>query len=401
MSIFSFGNEKEKVSLVIDVGSSTVTSAMVVFNAEELPTFLYSKTATHPVGDKADANRLIESLLSILDLQLKELVKEGFNHKYWNNKSKKLSGGIISFSSPWFAIKTKHLSLSHEKDFIVTESFLNDVISQEENIFKSELYPERPDAFEVIEKNVLHTKINGYELQNILDKKTKSLEAFLCMSAMDVGLVYKIQDIVLRYAHIHKDDFKFHTFPVVSFAVVRDFFSAGGDFLICDVSGDVTDLTLVQDFVIKQNVSIPSGRNFILRQISKNFDVTPEIAESMLHMFSSDKSDDSVNQKMHEVIAEIEKEWAIYLENALVELSPTINLPSNIYLMSDSDVVHIYTEFLKMPKTDTTSIFRKMLNINIIDEIVVSKFIKNQAVGKIDEFITFVALFYKKLINTK
>ncbi len=401
MSIFSFGDDKEKVSLVVDVGCSTVTSAMVVFSGQELPVFLHSTTLSHSIEDKADAARLIESLLSILDVQLKEIVKEGFKHKYWKNKSKKFSGGIISFSSPWFAIKTKHLSLSHEKGFIVTESFLNDVISQEETIFKSELYPQRPDAFEVIEKNILHTKINGYELQNILNKRTKNLEAFLCMSAMDQGLVHKIQDMVLRYTHIHSNEFRFHTFPVVSFAVIRDFFSAGGDFLICDISGDVTDITLVQDFVIKQTVSMPSGRNFILRQISRSFDVTPEIAESILHMFNSDKSDDSVNQKMHDVIAEIEKEWAIYLENALLEISPTLTLPSNIYLMSDSDVVHIYTEFFKMPKTDATSIFRKMLNINIIDENVVSKFVKNDATGKIDEFIIFVALFYKKLVSSK
>ena len=401
MSIFSFGNEKEKVGLVIDIGNSTVTTSLVSFNGSDLPLFLYSSNRSLDVTDRADSNRLIDSLISILESEMLKLSKEAFKSKYWQNKQKKISGGLISFSSPWFALKTKHLNLINEKEFVVTEHFLNDVISKEEQVFKLELSSDKPNLFKVFEKNIVHTKINGYELGEIIGKKTKSLEAFLCLSAMDSSLSEKIENIVYKYTHIPKDSFKFYTFPVVSFSIIRDYFSAGNDFLIVDVSGDVTDITLVQDSVIKHNVSIPIGRNYIIRQISKNFDVSNEIAESMLHLFNENKSDETINTKIHDIISQIEPEWAIYIENALQELSPAFVLPSNLFLLANSDVLHIYTEYFKLQKTDATMNFRKFLNLNTIDGSSMSKFIKNESGSYVDEFISFCALFYRKVFTKK
>jgi hypothetical protein len=135
--------------------------------------------------------------------------------------------------------------------------------------------------------------------------------------------------------------------------------------------------------------------------IIKNFDVSFEIAESMLHMFIEDKSDETVNEKIHELLNLIEPEWAIYLENGLQEISPSLNLPSNMFLMASADVAHIYSEFIKLPKTDSTSNFRKALNLNIIDENSVAKFYENESGMNVNEFVVFGALFYKKIYSNK
>ena len=391
--------EKEQVSLVIDVGNSTVTCALVVFDGEALPVFLYSATEAFVVGERPDGPRLVEALNTALEFQLALLNKEGFVHKYWHSKKRELTSAIISFSSPWFVLKTKHLVISNEKEFVVTEAFLDSVMEKEEDLFKKELSNNTNEAFEVVQKNIIHTKINGYTLRNTLGKRAKNLDAFLCMSAMDRAVVERVFDTVLRHSHIPKEKIAVHTFPIVSFTILRDFFSAGGDFLIMDITGDMADITLVQDSVIVQSVSMPSGRNFILRQVSKTFDVSIEIAESMLHLYNAGKTDESQAQKMQELVALIEREWAIYFENALLELSTTLSLPANLYLMAESDVLHIYKEFITLQKIDTTSSFRKTVNVLAVDELAVSKFYKNDSTGRVSEFIAFVALFYKKVLN--
>ncbi len=335
-----------------------------------------------------------------LEEQLLAISKEGFTHTYWQGKSKTIESAIVSFSSPWFVLKTKHLVISNEKDFLVSEAFLDDVIDKEEIVFVSELANDTQDAFEIIEKNIIHTKINGYTLNNPLGKKTKNLDAVLCMSAMDRGVVERVFNSVLRHSQIPKEKIALHTFPLVSFTVIRDFFSSGSDFLIMDVTGDMSDITLVQDSVIMQTVSMPSGRNFILRQISKAFDVSIEIAESMLHLYNTEKIQDTEKQKMQELIELVEREWAIYFENALLELSPSLSLPANLYLMAESDVSIIYNNFLSLSKVDSTASFRKSVNIISIDENSVLKFYRNDSIGKADEFIVFVSLFYKKILNS-
>lgn len=400
MSFLSFGKKEEQVSLVIDVGNSSITCAIVLFKGRDLPIFLYSSTQVFDVKEVLDASRLIEALSVSLESQLQTINKEGFNHKYWQDKDKKFESAIISFSSPWFVLKTKHLVISNEKEFVVTEAFLDDVIDQEEKVFISELANNTQDAFEIVEKNIIHTKINGYTLNNTLGKKTKNLDAVLCMSAMDRGVVEKVFNSILRHAHVPKEKIALHTFPLVSFSVIRDFFSSGNDFLIMDITGDMSDITLVQDSIIMQTVSMPSGRNFVLRQISKTFDVSIEIAESMLHLYNAEKIQDTEKQKMQELIELIEREWAIYFENALLELSPGLSLPTSLYLMAESDVSLIYNQFIGLSKVDATSSFRKSVKVTNIDENSVKNFYKNESTGRVDEFIAFVALFYKKIINS-
>lgn len=399
MSFLSFGKKEEQVSLVIDVGNSSVTCALVLFKNNDVPIFLYSSSQAFSVNETPHAGRLIEALSSNLEAQLLNITKNGFSHAYWKDKPTHIESAMLSFSSPWFILKTKHLIISNEKEFIVTERFIDDVILKEENVFVHELTDGAPDTFAIVEKNIIHTKINGYTLDNPIGKKTKNLDAVLCMSAMDREVVDRVLTTVLRHTHIPREKIALHTFPLVSFSVVRDLFSGGSDFLIMDITGDMSDVTLVQDSVIMQSVSMPSGRNFILRQISKTFDVSLEIAESMLHLYNTEKVDDVQKQKMDSLVALMEQEWAIYFENALLELSPSLTLPTNMYLMAESDVAHIYSNFLGLSKVDATSLFRKSLKINNIDESSVKSFYKNESIGKVDEFIVFVALFYKKILD--
>lgn len=399
MSFLFSSNKDEKASLIIDIGNSTVTSSIVVFKDDELPRFIYNITSSYDVQDRVDPSHLVESLMSILDFQLNKLSKEAFSHKYWTKKKKRLFGAEISFSSPWFVLKTKHLFLTHEKEFIISNSFLEDVISKEEEVFKYELYPQNPKLFQVVEKNILHTKIKGYDQTDIINKKTNNLEAYLSMSAIDSMLLDKILNIILKYTHIPREELRFNTFPIVSSTVIRDSFTATGDFIIFDISGDVMDITLVQESVIKKTVSVPCGKNNILRQMSKDFNVSIEIAESMFNMFNSDKSTEDTNKKIEDQLVSIGEEWSIHFKNALMELSPELALPANVFLMADSNISNIYSKFIKSPVDDETSVFRKLSKITIVNNEMVSKFFKNETTENITEFSVLIALFYKRILN--
>lgn len=405
MSILSiFEKEKDEVSLLIDLGNRSITSSFVVFSRNNVPRFLYTTKSELSILDKPEASKIFEDMVNLLDEMLKIVTKQSFALPYWKGKDKKLAHVMISFSSPWFVSKTKHIVLSKEISFIISQTFLDDVVQKEEEIFKKELLNNKDfksDSFDIVEKSIVHTKINGYRLRNSVGKKAKTFDAFLFMSVIDESILKKISNIILKHTHIPREKILMHTFPLVSFSAIRDIFIDNQDFLLLDVTGETTSLTLVIDDVITGVVTVPSGKNFIIREITKTFDVPEEIALSMFHLYISKKMNDSDVLRIEEILINTEKEWAIYLENALIDLSPEMILPSRVYITADSDVANLYMDFLKLPKTDATSVFRKNIDLVRINENVLKSFYKNESVNQVDEFIVLLATFYNKIMRNQ
>ncbi len=403
MSFLSFLNKPDgEISFLLDIGNGSITGAVVLFKKNTKPEFLYSIEVPFVVPEKPNASKLVDDMVSLLNTLIAETMKQGFRHPYWKNKTKKLDGALISFSSPWFVSKTKHLSLEKESAFIITESFINDITNKEEEAFKKEISANAEETadFKVVEKSIVHTKINGYTLESSIGKKTKSLDAYLYMSIISGGIISKVEDILLKSAHIPKNKMFVHTFPLISFTVIRDVFSASSDFIILDVTGEVTDITLVSNDVIQQSATIPSGRNFLIRQIMKSFGVNSEIAASTLLLFTEEKLGPEDAAKMEAACVDVEKEWSIYIENGLSELSPNMVLPGNVYFTADDDVAGIYMDFLKLEKTDSTAMFRKGMNLTHLGKENTSDFFTADSTIKTNEFAAILAIFYNKIYNS-
>jgi hypothetical protein len=336
-----------------------------------------------------------------LDKSVLDAVKKGFAHNYFKDNSKKIENVFISFSSPWFMPKTKHVDIIKDKSFAVTESFVSDLIKKEEEQFKEEIKNEHDgnlnDTFEVVEKSIVHIKVNGYVLKNIIGHRTNSLDAYLCMSIISGGVLEKVMTIVMKHTHISREDILVHTFPLISFTVLRDIVSSNQDFIILDATSEVTDITLVKGDVIVNTASIPTGKNFIIRQVAKKFNVTVEIAESTLSLFAAEKLDTDTVSKMEEIMTEVEKEWAIYLEKALIDLSPEMSLPNKLYITSDAESAKIYTHFIKLPKADITASFRKNVEVVHVDDKMLSGHYKNDSLSQPNEFVIILSVFYQKL----
>ncbi len=396
-----FGKEKEEISILIDIGNGSITGSIVVFSKSELPTFVYVAKSVFPILPKSQVKELLKILLENLDSTFKKLVEEGLNSAFLKNKEKRIAHVVFSFSSPWFYSKTMCLNLSQEVPFVISENFLEDIINKESTSFENELRKnlDEDEDFEIIESSIINTKINGYPLKNSIGKKATQLDAYLFMSVLEKRTLDIISQVVLKHTHIPKEKIIMHTFPFIEFAAFRDIFINYSDFLIMDISSEVTDITLVRDEVIMQTVTIPSGRNFAMRHIAKSLNTTYELAESTLHLYILEKLDPEHIEKMQSIISDIEKEWSIYLEQALSELDPNYFLPGRIYLTADEDILDLYCKFLKLTKNDQTQNFRKNVDIVNINNKLLSPFYKNASSNVVDSFIAILAIFYSKMMR--
>ena len=398
-----FGNGKEEVALLLDIGNGSITSSLVLFRQDALPEFLYCVQRPFTIPFKPEGARLVENMFVLLDSTLDATIKDGFKGKYWKNRRTGISKVLIAFSSPWFLSKTKHIQISKEKEFFITKSFLDDIAQKEKEMFIKELKEENSSVTNessiVIEKSIVHTKINGYTLKKSIGRKTNKFDAFLCMSIVESRIVEKIKDIILKYTHVDLHNIYMHTFPLVSFTVIRDLKQIPDDFILMDITSEVTDLTLVQNNIISATSTMPSGKNFIVRQIAKTLGVSTEIAESTINLFIAQKLDEPMRLKVEAVLQDVEKEWSIYLENALLELSAEMNLPKSICITADSDIISLYSNFLNLAKTDATSAFRDGLNIIHINRENFVGLYKIDPIIKINDFILILAIFYNKTLR--
>lgn len=390
-------NKKEKISLLIDVGNGSIGGAFVKIGGGALPKILYNIRLPLTISEKPSTSQLFSETAVLLDELLAELMKHGFSGG--KIKARNISDALITFSSPWFLSRTKKIHIEQEKAFVITKNFLEDIAFKEEQIFESELPAEGDSeggAFEIVEKSIVHTKINGYTLEDSIGKSTKIFDAFLFLSIMPKIITDTARGALLKHAHIAKENITIHTFPLASFSVVRDLYHTVSDFVLIDISGEVTDMTLVHDNVIIKTVSFPSGRNFIIRQISKSFGVSSEIAESTLHIYNADKAENSVSTRMEEALADAEREWSVYFEDGFSSFGEKAIVPAKVYMTADSDVVPVFTDFLKLPKTDVTAGFRKNADIVPIDHAALAPLCESDIQNFEDEFIAILAIFFAK-----
>ena len=396
----SFKSEKEELSLLIDIGNGSIGGALVLFG-KTIPKIIYNTRLPFAVVNDLDSSRLSQGMETLLDQTLATIMKKGFAVAFGKNKPKKLSMVFVSFSSPWFESLTKDIHISEKKPFIISEKFLNSILSREEKIFHDELSKSNEDAkndnFVMIEKSIVHTKINGYIIDEIMGKKTPVFDLTLRLAVLPKNIIDKVNSAVLKHTHITGQKVRMNTFPLVSFTVLRDLFPNVSNFIIIDITSEITELTQVKEAIITGTISFPSGKNFIIRQIAKVFNVPTEVAESILHLYNINKTDSSTLRTMQEVLINVEKEWSIYFEDALAGLSPQMNLPSKVFLTADSNVAQIFIDFIKLSKADSTLNFRKIVDVVHVNGNLLSHLLQNNPANNPDEFIGLLTLFYKKM----
>ncbi|MFZ2620919.1 MAG: hypothetical protein WAX85_02640 [Minisyncoccia bacterium] len=401
--MFDFSkNKNEEISLLIDIGNGSIGGAFVLFKERSVPKILYNVRLPFAIVDSIDSSKLLSNMESLLEETLSNLFKKSLLHKDWEEGSKKISSVLVSFSSPWFISKTKNIHIKEDKPFIISRKFLDNILEKEERSFKGELIEGKAsmDQFNIIEKSIVHTKINGYALDKSIGKKTDTFDLTVYMGVIPVTVYNKVNTKISEYIHIPPEKIIIHTFPLISFTVLRDIYPDSDDFMIMDVTGEVTELTLVKDNSITQTISFPSGRNFVIRQIAKTFNVPPEIAESTLHLFNSNKTDESTSEMMKEILTNIEKEWAIYFEDTLLKFISFTPLPKILYMTSEQDISKLFLDFLKLSKADSTSDYRKNIEPIYIDQEKLESLCQKNKTTMSDEFITILSVFYNKTRNT-
>jgi hypothetical protein len=154
-----------------------------------------------------------------------------------------------------------------------------------------------------------------------------------------------IEDTIAKYFHFNQ--IKFASFTLASFTIVRDMNIEKENFLLLDIGGEVTNISMVKKNMLRESASFPLGRNFLTRGVASGMGCTQSEAKSFISLFKDGHAEATVSEKMTLIMNQLRTEWLKYFQESLANLSNDISIPSTIYMTTDKDLADFFSQTIK------------------------------------------------------
>lgn len=374
--------------LVIHVGSTTVLGSLVVYD-----------------GDMPKIQTIISTEISVVtDLSYSQFERE--MQKALITTISKLSGHNIGkiddvyvfLSSPWYASQVRTAKLGRDIQFLVTKQMLDDMVSKEIDSFENEEVSAKhltKDALKLIESKTVAVKLNGYSQENPVGKKATDLELSVFLAVAPNSLTEKITDSIHKF--FSHNNPKFCTFLTASFLVTRDILPHKSTYVLLDIGGEITDVSIIRDGSPVQSISFPIGKNFILRRLARSLNRSLSESATLCMLYMEDKMDTSMKNVCEKILNESKGEWLGAFQKTLLSMTNEIALPDTILLAVDSEIAPWFVELTSREEFHQYSLSEKEFKvIQLNAELFHEKLIFSEGVPR-NPFIMLEALGIKKL----
>mgnify|MGYP001575409917 FL=1 len=246
-SFFKNSLRNESVSLLVDIGSASVGAALVKLEKGKPPHILATVRENISFQEVLSSGHFLIAMNHSLDKVLKNI----------QLKTKSTGHPLHIFctlSSPWFILKSRHLLISRQEEFEVTERTLDEFINDDIERLKDELKETLPPKdVKIIEKKIIQIKLNGYEIKNPYGQKTSQVELLMTVGVSSKKVVESIERKIGNV--FHAKEVNFGAFPIAAFSAIRDIFPTEKNFLFLHITGEATDVSLVSNDILMGTVS--------------------------------------------------------------------------------------------------------------------------------------------------
>lgn len=385
--------KRDSLVAVIDVGSSSVGGAIVHIPAQdskEKATILSSARVEMSLGDRINFERFTKSMYGALDEVLATLQKA---------EKKSVNSVVCSLASPWYLSHTRHEHIEYDKPFAFSSTILNKTLQDyrerlEKKYDGSESHQDSdsPEGAGVVtEVQAVSVKLNGYETSRPYGVSAKRADIALYASVSQRSMIEALEKKMTHALRPKK--VLFHSFPLVVFAVLRDVVSDKRDFLLLDVSGEVTDVALIKQGVIEEIVSFPFGKNFLFRRLASTFGVPPEQAITLFNLQQKGKADQSAAKKIIEVLDQAGVDWTNEFSKAMRSFTSGIALPHHVFFTADSDVGEWFAKCIAKEEWGQFTIADQQFDVRLIEQTILNEFVGYTPKLPHDVFLALLAAF--------
>lgn len=340
MNLFNLNkNQKPKRYLVIDIRSSSVSVAIVNLAKKDPEIEFVSKKSLHSLNPSSEnIDKFISDMVNLVDKTLEEVISVGLPKLSIGKKNNiKINDILVTYGSPWNKVFTKDIKIKKEKPFIFTKKKFDEIIEQQIKSEGKDLTTNK-----IVEKDVTHVILNGYELSNPFDKEAKEITISFYLSFISKKIIEAIETKI--DSHFHKAKIINRTFPLILFTSIRDTFMNAHTFTFFDISGEVTDFGVINQGSFVYIGSIPIGKNHIIREVSRVCNIENSVASSILSLIAKGEADESCTKDISSVLEKIEQDWINGIKKLLNENK--IHVPKMSFLTADEDGLEFFSKVL-------------------------------------------------------
>lgn len=330
-----------KTVLVLDIGSGSVGGAFVSVSNDEPPIILYSTRIPIVFQRTLKHDRLLFEMLRSLRKCVETLQRHHSTHK----AGRKIGHVYVTLAAPWHISQTHLIKMQREQSFMVTERFLRDVLHEARENFDTAAVAEATFGGHPVrlEEAIMQTTLNGYPTSKPYGKRVRKLEAAVYLSLVDSAVQSGILEEIERI--FGERVVTLHPFLLAAFSVVREVHAALNDFLLIDIGGEAAEIGLVRNGILLESMSLPWGRNYILRELADELGTIPEEAHTMLRL--SESAGTKSNPNIERAQRMVTQKWLKAFGAICAELAEDERLPEDVLLTTLPDLAPWFATVLK------------------------------------------------------
>ena len=395
MNLLSFLKKKKTLSAVIDIQEFSITTAIAELSKEDKPKIIYCHEYTIDESEISTYKKYINSLIKALDKSLSE-TRRGLNKIGITDKIDRYS---FFLGSPWVISQSKEIRIVKDKPFQINSDFLKKIVLEQEKTTEIELEKADSKDWEVLEEKIIQSKLNGYKVNDIFNKKTKDVEINSFVSFIPKIVKEKI-DSIIRCGLTDCPEHDLHSSTISSYTFFRDLYADKNDFIFINIGKKVSDVYIVKEDVIHSSISFPAGEEYILETIAKKSKISKEIILSSLSIHKNDRIEATEKKKIAEFAKIGLTEWIKKLKNTLSKVCTNENVPSEIILLENSIFSSFFADnYSKLKGEEIPCFYSRDPHINIIKDGTLNPFISGAKIFQNRTLIKMDIIFLDKLIK--
>src|SRR3989338_826741 len=338
MGIFSkFKKQKENLAIVLDLGSSSVGGAVFRARKGSAPQMIYSVREEIMPEKNFNFEKFMKSALQALEEIARDIVLRGFG------RPRRV---FVVLASPWHVSEIRTINYSKNTSFTFSVALAEGLIEKEIALFQSELNRKyKREKMRPIELKNIKIALNGYVAPEPLNQKAQELAMTLFIAMSSENVLNQIEEGLAR--HFRRGDIKFSSFTMAAFAVARDLFQEDSEFILIDIGGEVTDMSMVKEEELREAASFPIGANFIFREIAAELSATLPEAKSLFYLYKDGHGDTASTARLEPIMKSLKSKWLQSFQESLANLSHDLSIPSTIFFTAEKELAGFFAELIK------------------------------------------------------
>ena len=390
MKIFRKPKKENNLTLVFDIGSASIGAALFQAGENGIPKIIHSVREVIPVHEQIDFDNFIFLTMKTLQIVAGKIC---LAHLCAPERI------FCTLSSPWYVSQTRVITFTKNSPFMFSKKFADNLIEKEIKLFEKEYIngSDSVDNMRVLELKNIQTIVDGKVQGKITEQKIKDIEITLFISMSGELFLNKIEDVISQ--HFHEKKIYFSSLTTNTFSLVRDMFSDKNNFLLLDVGGEVTDLSMVKKDILVDYISFPLGYNYLFRSVGEALGCTLGEAKSYISLYKDKHMAESMGIKFEIIMDRLKKDWLIKFEESILGLANDLPIPATIFITIDKNLNNFFTEIIQSEKFNKDILTKnkfEIIPLNTQNLHGLATF--NEGVNR-DSFLTIESIYINRFLS--